>query len=442
MQQIQIEILMNGQTVGWLTHDAKFHQFSFQYDSTWLERADRFPLSPQLPLEPTPEISKELHSAAVRQFFENLLPEGQALDDAAIAHQISKANLMGMLMAISKETSGALSVGRYQQEHNLRELTGDEISQRIRARPHQSFAVWDGKVRLSIAGFQDKIAALLLDGEWYLPEGQKYASTHILKPEPVSEVMRGMTSNEFFCMRLAERIRLPVAPVALMHVPEPVLVVTRFDRQMTSDGVDRLHYIDGCQALGLPTGFKMERPYGSGKDVAQIRTGASYKALFELLEKHTSAPAKQRLDLLRWAIYHVLIGNTDAHAKNISFRSSSAGLSMAPAYDLVSGASFMNEDLDKSYAMAIGDAFTSEELSPYEWANFANECGLQFNLVSRILNDEAQKILSVIDEVKREVIDEEADVQHIERVEATIKTECQRHLLMANEIKKISKDMF
>ncbi len=442
MQQIQVEILMNGKTVGWLTHDAKLNQFSFQYDVTWLGREDRFPLSPQLPLEPTVEASKGHHSAAVRQFFENLLPEGQALDDAAIANQISKSNLMGMLMVIGKETSGALSVGRYTQEQKLRELTDEEISKKIRARPHQSFTVWDGKVRLSIAGFQDKIAALLLDGKWYLPEGQKVASTHILKPEPVSDAMRGMTSNEFFCMRLAERIRLPVAPVTLMHVPEPVLVVTRFDRKMTGDGVERLHYIDGCQALGLSTGFKMERPFGSGRDVAHIRSGASYKALFELLEKHTSTPAKQRLDLLRWAIYHVLIGNIDAHAKKISFRSSSAGLSMAPAYDLVSGASFKNDAIDKSYAMAIGDAFTSEQLCPYEWANFATGCGLKFNLVSKILKDEAQKILSVIDEVKREVIDEGADVQTIERVEATIKTECQRHLLMANEIKKVSKELF
>lgn len=442
MQQIQVEILMKGQTVGWLTHDAKLHQFSFQYDANWLGREDRFPLSPQLPLEPHTAESKEIHSAAVRQFFENLLPEGQALDDAAITNQISKSNLMGMLMAIGKETSGALSVGRYPQKHQLRALTDEEISQRIRARPHQSFTVWDGKVRLSIAGFQDKIAALLLDGKMYLPEGQKYASTHILKPEPVSDVMRGMTSNEFFCMRLAERIGLPVAPVALIHVPEPVLVVTRFDRQVTQDGVERLHYIDGCQALGLPTSFKMERPYGSGADVAHIRTGASYKSLFELLEKHTSAPAKQRLDLLRWVIYQILIGNIDAHAKNISFRSSSAGLSIAPAYDLVSGASFSNEGLDKNYAMAIGNAFTSEELSPYEWANFATECGLQFSLVSKILKNEAQKILSVIDDVKREVIDEGADDQHIERVEATIRTECQRQLLMANEVKKVSKDLF
>lgn len=442
MQQIQVEILMHGQTVGWLTHDAKLHQFSFRYDATWLGREDRFPLSPQLPLEPSAAVSNEHHSAAVRQFFENLLPEGQALDDAAITNQISKSNLMGLLIAIGKETSGALSVGRYQQELKLRELTNNEISQRIKARPHQSFTIWDGKVRLSIAGFQDKIAALLLDGKWFLPEGQKYASTHILKPEPVSDAMRGMTSNEFFCMRLAERIRLPVAPVALMHVPEPVLVVTRFDRRVTQDGVERLPCIDGCQALGLPTGFKMERPYGSGVDVAHIRTGASHKMLFDLMEKHTSAPAKQRLDLLRWVVYQVLIGNVDAHAKNISFRSSSAGLSLAQAYDLVSGASFSNAELDKSYAMAIGDAFTSEDLSPYEWANFANECGLQFSMVSKILKDEAQKILNVIDDVKLEVMNEGADVQHIERVEATIRTECQRHLLMANEVKKVNKDLF
>jgi serine/threonine-protein kinase HipA len=437
-----IDILMSDECIGVLTYDAKLHQFSFNYDTAWLCRDDRFQLNSQIPFDPIPEISKEMHSALVKQFFENLLPEGQALDDAANMHNLSKSNLMAMLMAIGKETSGALSVGGNNQKNTLRELPFRELSERIRLRPFQPFTVWDGKVRLSIAGFQDKIAAMLMDGKWYLTEGPIYASTHIMKPEPVSDVMRGMTSNEFFCMRLAERIRLNVAPVTLIHVPEPMLVITRFDRHPSQAGVKRLHYIDGCQALSLPVNYKYERNFGSGIDVAHIRDGASYPKLFELININTPTPAKQRLMLLRWAIYQVLIGNVDAHAKNLSFSSSSAGLKLAPAYDLVSGASFSEKNFDRSYAMAIGDAFLADDLSPYEWANFANACNLPFSLVSTILKQESEKVLKAVDYVFREVVDEGADAEHVQRVVTTVKAECQRQLSMAVDVKKVNKDLF
>jgi hypothetical protein len=46
----------------------------------------------------------------VRQFFQNLLPEGQALEeDAALANKVSKANLMGLLIALGQDTAGALT---------------------------------------------------------------------------------------------------------------------------------------------------------------------------------------------------------------------------------------------------------------------------------------------------------------------------------------------
>ena len=82
-------------------------------------------------------------------------------------------------------------------------LIFEEFSARIRARPDHPFSVWDGKVRLSIAGYQDKIAVYEEAGQWFLVEGTLLASTHILKPEPVARALAGLTGNEYFCMRLA-----------------------------------------------------------------------------------------------------------------------------------------------------------------------------------------------------------------------------------------------
>ena len=442
---MNIDILIDGRPVGMLTHDPLLNRFSFTYADEWLNREDRFALCPQIPLLPLETETPETHSAAVRQFFENLLPEGQALDDAASAHQVSKSNLLAMFMAVGRETAGAISIKTDQSNvaDSLRPLPFSEISERIRHRPHQPFSVWDGKVRLSIAGFQDKIAAYSnKDGDWFLVEGPNYASTYILKPEPVSDLMRGMTTNEFFCMRLAASAKLSVASVDLLHVPEPVLVIKRFDREIIDHGVKRLHIIDGCQALGLSVSYKYERPYGNNPDVKHIRDGASLPKLFDLINRASPNPTDQRLRLLRWVIFQILIGNTDAHAKNLSFFSTKAGLVLSPAYDLVNGIAFQSETIDKTYAMAIGDAFSAAEISPYEWANFATECKLSLRLVSQELEKMAGLVLKVIEDVKQKALHDGAEPHHLSLVAETIKTECQRQLAIAPQVRGVSSALF
>lgn len=294
---------------------------------------DRFALSPQLPLSPGADTTPELHSAAVRQFFDNLLPEGLALDAAASGHHVSKSNLVGLLVALGRETAGALRIRRDGTEEGRKSsmkhpLSLEELSEQIRSRPAIPFSVWDGRVRLSIAGCQDKIALCREDDAWFFVDVEDLASTHILRPEPVSSALAGLTTNEFFCMRLAREVGLPVANVDLIQVPEPVLVIERFDRLVRPDRVQRIHLIDGCQALGLSSAFKYERPYGDSRDVRDIRDSASLPRLFRLLDDSAN-PAAQRLQLLRWTLFQILTGNTDAHAKNLSFFSGQAGLQFA-----------------------------------------------------------------------------------------------------------------
>ena len=192
------------------------------------------------------------------------------------------------------------------------------------------FTVWDGRVRLSIAGHQDKLAVFEDEGEWFLVEGPALVSTHLLKPEPVDRRLAGLTTNARFCMQLAQACGLRTAPTRLVHVPQPVLVVERFDRRCEGDRIVRLHCIDGCQALGLPVNLKYERALGDERDVRDIRDGASLPAFFSLLAKHAVVPAAERLQLLRWVIFQVLIGNVDAHAKNRSFFLEPGGVRLAP----------------------------------------------------------------------------------------------------------------
>jgi serine/threonine-protein kinase HipA len=79
---------------------------------------------------------------------------------------------------------------------------------------------------------------------------------------------------------------------------------------MTGQSIQRLHCIDGCQALGLGVSMKYERPYGDTRDVQHIRDGASLPKLFTLIDAASPNPAADGLALLRWIIFQILIGNT------------------------------------------------------------------------------------------------------------------------------------
>src|SRR5260370_23628087 len=116
-------------------------------------------------------------------------------------------------------------------------------------------------------------------------------------------------------MRLAKAVGIQTAAVELLQVPERVLMVTRFDRKTAPFGVQRIHVIDGAQALGVSAGAKYERPYGSGRNVKNIRDGASLPRLFDLLQE-TAKPLLERRALLRWAIFQGFIASADADAEN------------------------------------------------------------------------------------------------------------------------------
>lgn len=366
--------------VGAVGYESLEERFSFQYTDEWCSRAASYSISPHILMMGPPA-----SSGTVRRFLENLLPEGRALDIVSTTLQVSKNNPFGLIRELGQETSGALSFRAAEatqvKESTRREIHEQELKQRIDERPHTPFAVWDGRLRMSIAGYQDKLAVYLdQDNRMYLVEGE-LASTHILKPEPVDNRLPMLVANEHFSMSLARRLGLSVASVSILRVPDPLLVVQRFDRvRETAQHVRRLHVIDSCQALDFPVSYKYERNFGSGRDVRDIRDGISFSRLFSVTD-YTLEKAVTRLGLLRWGLFQYLIGNSDAHGKNISFFCNPAGLALAPYYDLVSVVQY--DSLDHELAMAFGDEFELDEIRPYDWAAFAAHTGIPRSLLAR-----------------------------------------------------------
>ena len=407
-----LSLWAHDQKVATLGYEPLNDRWSLDYEYDWVNTPDSFPLSPPLPLEPP---AQGYAPGAVKRFVENLLPEGRVLDISATTYHVSKSNIFGLINALGTETAGALRFWRSDQTPPSvvadapREVTQAELSERLATRDAVPFVVWDGKVRMSIAGYQDKLQVYLdkpLEdgGRMFLPD-PPMASTHILKPDPRRPDMPHLVVNEHFCMSLARRMGLPVADVGILRAPKPLLVVTRFDRAVVESAegpvVRRLHIIDAVQASDLPVTYKYERNFGNGEQVRNIREGVSFEVLFNRVEQ-TVNKAAARLAMLRWALFQFLIGNSDAHGKNFSFFARRQGLEPAPWYDLVSVMQYPG--IDHELAMAFGDAFTLKEVSAFALADFAKRC----NLDRRLLKREALRMTKLATE--HAVIQAEAEI--------------------------------
>lgn len=436
-----LTVWIGDQVVGHLSHAPSTNRFAFAYAEGWLRTAGAFALGPQLPLQSPAGQTPDQHSAIVRQFFENLLPEGDALDHAAQASGVAKSNLLGLIHALGRETAGAIRLtagdDHVAEPELLREVTRNELSERIRQRAELPFSVWDQKVRLSIAGYQDKIAVYERDSRYFLVDGGSRASTVIVKPMPARLKLASLPGNEFMCMQLARAAGLPVADAWLEQVPEPVLFVRRFDRQETMHAVERLHVIDGCQVLGLSVSMKYERPYGDNPDVRNIRDGASLRALFAAINTFSQQPAVDRLALLRWAIFQVLIGNTDAHGKNLSFFVHHSGLSLAPAYDLVCIPALGDAQLSGTLAMAIGDAFLDSDITPFDWAQLGHLAGLRPAAMARQLSTLCEKTLQALPSAMQAATESGVVPELVEGIRSHVAGACERHRSAAELIREI-----
>ncbi|RQR65480.1 type II toxin-antitoxin system HipA family toxin [Burkholderia sp. Bp9125] len=456
-----LHVSTHGDAVGMLNFESREDRYGFRYAPAWQKNPAAYYLAPAIPLDRAPG-----SGGSVQRFLENLLPEGRALDIVSIVNQVSKNNIFSLVRLLGKEPVGAFSflamdatpeeaarIAHEQMGEPVRRpITAEELSQRIRERDAIPFPVWDGKVRLSLAGYQDKLQ-VLVEGEHLSLADGSLSSTHLLKPESRNPHMPYMVANEHFCMTLAARLNvlarlhLPVAPVSIRRLPEPVLLIERFDRLVQWDNdtpgrakhVLRTHVIDACQALDLPSTFKYERNLGAGADVRNIREGVSFERLFTLLDRMVT-PASARLYLLRWAILQLLLGNSDAHGKNFSMHVRSAGLEPAPMYDLVSVNAY-GEHVELDMAMAYGDAFLPEEVTPYALADFAHRTGTRPTQLAREMGVMARAVLHTAPElaVSEVYVGDERDL--VRQISDYVCAQANHLLALAREVPRVNPEL-
>ena len=354
-------------------------RWDFQYEKDWICKK-LFAISPHLPLKENlvPDLA---HNKTVEWFFDNLLPEGLLREKLAKEASIVPADTWGFLAKYGHEGPGALSVlpdtQHPDKNESLTPLSPLDLQQMILASKNgKPLMAAKGVTKMSLPGTQEKMTLRFANGEFFLPQGAA-TSTHILKPENI--LYPFCPVNEWFSMTLARNIGLKASQVHLLTLPdhERVFIVERYDRRKTDQRIERIHQVDLCQASNVSPNSKYES-YG----------GLDSKNLFGV-SGNCDVPAIANQTSMQWLVFNYLIGNNDAHAKNISFFMGAEKLKPTPFYDLLCvEACIAEQDL----AMSIGGEIKAGCVEGCHWDAAALLSNLNPRSLRLIINDLTKRI--------------------------------------------------
>jgi serine/threonine-protein kinase HipA len=333
----KLHIWMNGELVGLWEQTPR--GTVLQYFDEWLQSERARPLSLSLPFTPD---NQPYRDAKVTAFFDNLLPDSDAIRlRLAQQYQTTGTSPFELLAKIGRDCAGAIQLLPIEEEPTgIFQISGitlnpKEIAQILRDAT-SSRALGnsgpDRTLRLSIAGAQEKTALLFHDGQWTLPIGST-PTTHIFKL-PMGIIgnmkadMRTSVENEWLCSKIMNAFDIPIAQCEMAQFEDQkALVVTRFDRKLSSDAnwIIRLPQEDFCQATGTSPIQKYQSDGGPG--IAKI---------MEILLGSNQAQ-QDRLNFYKTQIIFWVLAATDGHAKNFSIAHLPQNQYQAtPIYDVLS----------------------------------------------------------------------------------------------------------
>ena len=353
----------------------------FAYSPDWLADEKAPALSHAMPKQEEP-----FGDHVCKAVFGGLLPEESQRTAIARALGVSPDNPFRLLEALGGDVAGALAF-LPQGEKPLQDysktapepLQEGALAELLDRLPSVPMLAGEGGARLSLAGAQSKLPVVLTaEGSIAIPRPGE-PSTHLIKPEP--DRFPGLAANEAFCLALARALGIDAAHAEWRTAAgKPFLLVERYDRISVEGKAHRLHQEDFAQALGVPS----NRKYAA-------EGGPTFRDSFALLRSAATRPAREVLKLADAAIFNLIIGNADAHAKNYSLlRLENGEVVLAPLYDLV--ATHMWKELSPKLAMRFGRAATLEEFDGKSLARFAEEAGLGAPFIRRRVADLAEAV--------------------------------------------------
>lgn len=378
--------------------------WKFAYAPQYVHHARAVALSVSLPVRNAP-----FEGSVAHNWFCNLLPEGAVREAIASRLRIPPRDDFALLAGIGGECAGAVSItspdARPATTADGEVKLADLLPAPDEAMGEGEWALLGTPYRLSLAGAQDKIAVIRAeDGVLRLPAIGEI-TTHIFKPQ--STRLRGLRDLEALGLALARAIGLNAVEASITEVSgRKGLLVERYDRVVRDGKLVRLHQEDFCQALGYPGELKYEA--GGGPSLAQCAN---------LVRQRLRLGPVAVQGVLDWVTYNAIIGNADAHAKNLALLCDQDGhRTLAPFYDLVPTVAFSGRLVDRAPALRIGGCEHMDRITSAHWRTFAAATGYAPGFVLRRLAAIAEAVADKLDEVASALIAQGADEARIERV--------------------------
>lgn len=332
----ELAVALYGVELGTLVGDRA--EFAFLPSAQALER---FGLGSTVLSIAVPLFARERRrsEAVERNFFEELLSEGDVRTQLAANARLDATNTMGLLARYGRDVAGALQIWdpadpEEPRTPEARAVTDAEIGtmfDEVRANPLGN----KGRRRLSsLAGVQDKILLARVGDGWAEPlDG--YPSTHILKPQSGRHL--SLIFDEEYGSRFARGLGLADFATGIDDFAgRRALVVERYDRDASGG---RIHQEDFNQILGHRGDGKYESLPGDGR----------LRAIAGVLRVHAGTAELRKL--ARMVAMSSALGNLDLHAKNISLlHLPDQEVRLAPQYDVVPQ---LHMDLDDDVSLLV-----------------------------------------------------------------------------------------
>ena len=402
----KLNVFLCGKKIGVLSED-DFLQLSFQYDNNAEALQSCKPLSVHLPVR-----AESYPHAFAYPFFENLTPEGETLKILTKDH-VSGNKVFSILDKFGGDCAGAVAFYKAMPDDKYikpKEITSAQVAQIIDNLPLDPLLTGiDNPPRLSLAGAQSKFAVYKLNEKYYY-SNDNYPTTHIIKIS--NERFPNLLNNELFCMKLAKVILSDIPEIELKEVEgRSYLEITRYDRclkdQIEPEGnlglqplrqIHRIHQEDFCQALG----FVSEKKYQAGG-------GAKLKDCYEVISEFSVNRLNDISRFIEWIIFNYLIGNTDAHAKNLSLLHDDK-IRLAPFYDLLSTEVYPEKIVDHKMAMLINGKGKYSSLRTEDFIALFKNLGQNATNMMKVIKEKFVDIVPASENLRDSLIVKDASI--------------------------------
>jgi serine/threonine-protein kinase HipA len=331
--------------IGYLSFDKGIYQFA--YDTHYLCQAEAQPLSP------TVDLTERILENEFFPVFEQLIPEGT--DRKILEQKVGSANdfdLLPLLQHIYGDFQFSKTPLQFHKPytHSIRytdikdELLGHNIFPNVldRAIEIDETILFPDRNELQavtkivepsgLSGYQHKLSIVLKNKRIRQAEANDKAC-HFIKPYHPNKANPNdafyfphLAINEHLFMTFAKNeLGFQVPWTALVKREKDIeyhYIVKRFDRY---NGY-KFAYYEFATLLGLDSEHKYQ---------------SSSEKMFKRIKAFLTAP-KERLILLSYYFYSMLIVHEDMHTKNLSVRTEGKTIKMSPLYDVATTAIYQN----------------------------------------------------------------------------------------------------